>query len=110
NEITAISKLLDTLHLEKMIVTLDAMGTQIDIASDIIQKKADYVLAIKENHKLLYQDITDYFCHAPFLEEMKQLKKAMYARLKRATARLKNVFTIKRKIFLGWKQRKNGKM
>ena len=47
-----------------MIVTLDAMGTQIDIASDIIQKKADYVLAIKENHKLLYQDITDYFCHA----------------------------------------------
>ena len=65
NEITAIPKLLDTLHLEKMIVTLDAMGTQIDIASDIIQK-ADYVLAIKENHKLLYQDITDYFCHAPF--------------------------------------------
>ena len=38
NEITAIPKLLDTLHLEKMIVTLDAMGTQIDIASDIIQK------------------------------------------------------------------------
>ena len=39
NEITAIPKLLDTLHLEKMIVTLDAMGTQIDIASDIIQKR-----------------------------------------------------------------------
>ncbi|MGR5864358.1 hypothetical protein ACT7DZ_10980 [Bacillus cereus] len=37
---------------------------------------------------------------------MKQLKKAMHARLKRATARLKNVFTIKRMIFLGWKQGK----
>ena len=44
------------------------------------------MLAIKENHKLLYQDITDYFCHAPFRGN-ETAKKAMYARLKRATAR-----------------------
>ncbi|MGR5865694.1 ISAs1 family transposase [Bacillus cereus] len=47
NEITAIPKLLDTLHLEKMIVTLDAMGTQIDIASDIIQKKGGLCVSNK---------------------------------------------------------------
>ncbi|MGX5576596.1 ISAs1 family transposase, partial [Bacillus toyonensis] len=88
NEITAIPKLFDTLHLEKMIVTLDAMGTQTDIASDIIQKKADYVLAIKENHKLLYQDITDYFHHAPFLEEIKQLKKGYVCTIEKSHSQI----------------------
>lgn len=88
NEITAIPKLLDTLHLEKMIVTLDAMGTQTDIASDIVQKKADYVLAIKENHKLLYQDITDYFHHAPFLEEIKQLNKGYVCTIEKSHSQI----------------------
>jgi predicted transposase YbfD/YdcC len=74
NEITAIPKLLNALHLEKMVVTIDAMGTQTDIASDIIQKKAEYVLAIKANQKLLYQDITDYFHHTPFLQDIKKEK------------------------------------
>ncbi|MGR5990406.1 ISAs1 family transposase [Bacillus paranthracis] len=92
NEITAIPKLLDTLHLEKTIVTLDAMGTQTDIASDIIQKKADYVLAIKENHKLLYQDITDYFCHAPFLEEIKQLKKGYVCTIEKSHSQIEKRF------------------
>ncbi|WP_305926276.1 ISAs1 family transposase [Bacillus mycoides] len=72
NEITAYPTLLDTLHLEKMIVTTDAMGTQTNIVSKIVQKKADYVLTIKENQKLLYQDIVDYFHHTPFLQRIKK--------------------------------------
>ncbi|MGH0945623.1 ISAs1 family transposase [Bacillus mycoides] len=72
NEITAIPKLLATLHLEKMIVTTDATGTQTNMVPKIVQKKADYVLAIKEHQKLLYQDIVDYFHHTPFLQRIKK--------------------------------------
>lgn len=43
NEITAIPELLDLLFLENSIVTIDAMGTQKDIAERIIKRKADYV-------------------------------------------------------------------
>jgi len=41
NEITAIPALLDEINVEKSIVTIDAMGTQIKIAEKIISKKAD---------------------------------------------------------------------
>ena len=47
NEILAIPKLLDMLAIEGAIVTIDAMGCQRDIAQKIIDKKADYVLALK---------------------------------------------------------------
>ena len=49
NEIVAIPKLLDMLAIEGAIVTIDAMGCQRDIAKKIIEKKADYVLALKGN-------------------------------------------------------------
>lgn len=57
NEITAIPKLLELLSLEGMIVSIDAMGTQKEIANQIIDKKADYVLALKGNHSTLHEDI-----------------------------------------------------
>jgi len=50
NEITAIPELLNLLDIEKSIITLDAMGCQKKIAAQIIQKKADYILALKGNH------------------------------------------------------------
>jgi len=61
NEITAIPLLLDMLEIKGCIVTIDAMGCQTDIAAKIIEKKADYVLAVKDNQKLLHEAITDYF-------------------------------------------------
>lgn len=57
NEITAIPKLLELLALEGMIVSIDAMGTQKEIANQIIDKKANYVLALKGNHSTLHDDI-----------------------------------------------------
>lgn len=60
NEITAIPKLLEALDLKDCIVTIDAMGTQKDIAEKIVQNN-DYVLAAKENHTKLYKDIVTYF-------------------------------------------------
>lgn len=57
NEITAIPKLLDMLAIEGAIVSIDAMGCQRDIAQKIIDKKADYVLALKGNQGTLRDDV-----------------------------------------------------
>ena len=57
NEIIAIPKLLDMLALEGAIVTIDAMGCQREIAKQIIDKKADYVLALKGNQGSLREDV-----------------------------------------------------
>ena len=57
NEIVAIPKLLDMLSIEGAIVTIDAMGCQRDIAKKIIEKKADYVLALKGNQGSLRDDV-----------------------------------------------------
>lgn len=61
NEITAIPKLLELLELNGSIVTLDAMGCQKAIAAQIVDKGADYVLAVKENQPHLHEAIHDYF-------------------------------------------------
>jgi predicted transposase YbfD/YdcC len=61
NEITAIPALLDLLVLEGSIITIDAMGCQTAIASKIVDKEADYVLAVKDNQAHLLDDIKDAF-------------------------------------------------
>lgn len=57
NEIAAIPKLLNMLAIEGAIVTIDAMGCQRDIAQKILDKKADYVLALKGNQGSLREDV-----------------------------------------------------
>jgi predicted transposase YbfD/YdcC len=57
NEIVAIPKLLDMMAIEGAIVTIDAMGCQRDIAEKILDKKADYVLALKGNQGSLREDV-----------------------------------------------------
>jgi len=57
NEIIAIPALLDMLAIEGAFVTIDAMGCQRDIARKIIDKKADYVLALKGNQGTLRDEV-----------------------------------------------------
>jgi predicted transposase YbfD/YdcC len=57
NEIVAIPKLLDMLAIEGAIVTIDAIGCQREIAKKVIDKKADYVLALKGNQGTLHEDV-----------------------------------------------------
>ena len=57
NEIVAIPKLLEMLAIEGAIVSIDAMGCQRAIAQKIIDKKADYVLALKGNQNTLREDV-----------------------------------------------------
>ena len=57
NEIVAIPALLDMLAIEGAIVTIDTMGCQRAIAQKIIDKKADYILALKGNQETLREDV-----------------------------------------------------
>ena len=57
NEITAIPRLLGMLNLNGATVTLDAMGCQKQIARAIVDKGADYVLAVKGNQGSLREDV-----------------------------------------------------
>lgn len=61
NEITAIPALLKMLELSGCIVTIDAMGTQKEIAKEIIESKADYILVVKENQPGLYDELSLFF-------------------------------------------------
>ena len=61
NEITAIPELLKILSISGCIVTIDAMGTQTNIAKTIVEAQADYVLSVKENQGHLYEDISVLF-------------------------------------------------
>jgi len=61
NEMTTIPKLLDALELAGTVVTIDAMGCQREIAGRIVEKKADYVLAVKGNQGLLSEQVKDSF-------------------------------------------------
>jgi predicted transposase YbfD/YdcC len=58
NEITAIPQLLKMLDLTGATVTIDAMGCQKEIAKVITEQGADDVLALKKNHRTLYDDVT----------------------------------------------------
>jgi predicted transposase YbfD/YdcC len=61
NEITAIPALLQVFELQDCIVTTDAMGCQTEIASLVIEKGGDYLLAVKENQGQLYEDLQALF-------------------------------------------------
>ena len=61
NEKTAIPELLATLVLEGCIVTIDAMGTQPNIAQAIRDRGAEYILSVKDNQPKLADSVRDFF-------------------------------------------------
>lgn len=61
NEITVLPRLLKLLNIAHCTVTIDAMGCQKKIAEQIIEKKANYVLTVKDNQKELRTDIETVF-------------------------------------------------
>ena len=50
------------------LVSIDAMGCQVEIADKILAHGADYVLALKANQPTLEADVADYFRTAPAAE------------------------------------------
>jgi predicted transposase YbfD/YdcC len=61
NEITAIPVLLDLLEIPGALVTIDAMGCQVEIAEKVLERKADYVLAVKGNQPTLHAGVIKFF-------------------------------------------------
>lgn len=58
NEIIAIPDLLSILDIAGAVVSIDAMGCQKNMARTLIDAKADYLLALKDNHKGLCEDVS----------------------------------------------------
>lgn len=61
NEIKAIPKLLEMLDIEGCIITIDAIGTQKEIAGQVIDNGADYILALKSNQSYLKENVENIF-------------------------------------------------
>ena len=71
NEIPAAQELLRLMDLRDMIVTADAMNCQKETATAIILGKGDYVLALKGNQQLFYEEVRNYF-EEGMLERLKE--------------------------------------
>ena len=84
NEITAIPELLNLLITEGAIITIDAMGCQTAIASKIIERGADYVLAVKDNQAHLLDDIKEAFEQTPQAQSYTQTEKS-HGRIEKRT-------------------------
>jgi len=65
NEITAARALLETLCLDGVLVTADALHTQSDTAALILDRGGDYLFALKGNHPLLMREVAEYFASPP---------------------------------------------
>lgn len=60
NEITAMPQLMDILDLKGCVVTADALNCQKTVAAKAVEKKADYVLALKGNQKTMHAEISKF--------------------------------------------------
>jgi predicted transposase YbfD/YdcC len=79
NEVTAIPAQLDLLDINKTLVTIDAAGTQTQIAEKIVDKGSDYLLALKGNQPTLHASVAAYFdlrCQGHLLDSFETRDKA----------------------------------
>lgn len=73
NEITAIPEILSDIDISDAVVSIDAMGTQREIAELIVRSGGHYLLAVKENQRSLCEDMECAFrvkSHTDFYEEV----------------------------------------
>jgi predicted transposase YbfD/YdcC len=79
NEITAIPELLKTIDVRGATVSIDAMGCQKTIAAAIIEREANYLLALKDNHPILRAEVESVF---EMPRQVLVMHRSMYARLR----------------------------
>jgi len=87
NEITAIPKLLNILDIKGCIVTIDAMGAQKEIAKQIVEQDADYVLSLKGNQGSLHEDVQQLFDWAS-KTDFKNIEHEVYETIEKGHGRL----------------------
>lgn len=87
NEIQAVKELLDMLDIEGAVITADAMSCQKEIVKQIVDKKADYIIAVKDNQKNLRQDIAyEFRTHAQI--EVHQTMEKEHGRIETRTCQV----------------------
>lgn len=72
NEITAIPDLIETIDLTGSVVSIDAIGCQVEVAKDLRGASAHYLLSVKENQKNLYGEVSDDFTWSGVVESNEQ--------------------------------------
>jgi predicted transposase YbfD/YdcC len=93
NEITAVPQLLRVLELSGCIVTIDAIGCQKNIAKEIIEADADYVLALKGNQETVHEEVKS-FLDSTLLE--KQAQRPAAVPMPKAAATLASLETVEK--------------
>jgi len=93
NEITAVPQLLRVLELSGCIVTIDAIGCQKNIAKEIIEADADYVLALKGNQETVHEEVKS-FLDSTLLE--KQAKRPAGVQPSKASGALASLETVEK--------------
>ena len=81
NEIKGIPELLDLLDIEGAVITIDAIGTQVEIMNKIHEKKGDFCLQLKANQGNCFDSVELFF---------KDLSKAELEKLDKITITEKN--------------------
>ena len=103
NEITAIPLLLRQLELAGCLVTIDAMGTQLEVAAQIIDQEGDYALALKKKQGTLYQEVKETFALAQ-AEEFAHVQHQFHQTVNKGHGRLeiRRYWTIADPEYLGY--------
>ena len=61
NEIIALPQIIRMLDLQDCVVTVDAMGCQVEVAKAVLEQHGDYMLHIKDNQPTLHADVAQLF-------------------------------------------------
>lgn len=96
NEITAIPQVIDKLDIEGAVVSIDAIGSQVNIAQRILDKKGHYFLAVKENQGALNEQIIDAFRYNKPIDTATQME-ADHGRIETRDCRILDVSSIEEK-------------
>ena len=96
NEIVAIPQLIEKLDIEGAVICIDAIGTQVNIAQDILNKNAHYFLAVKENQGALNEQIIDAFRYSRPVDSASQMD-ADHGRIETRDCRILNADIIEDK-------------
>lgn len=93
NEMRAIPRLLDKLDITEAVVSIDAIGTQVNIARDILDKGGHYFLAVKDNQGSLKEAVVNAFKYTPPLDSAEQMD-ADHGRIETRKCRILDVSSI----------------
>lgn len=96
NEIAAIPQLLEKLDIEMAVISIDAIGAQVNIAQNILDRKAHYFLAVKENQGALNEQLIDAFRYNKPLDCASQMD-AGHGRIETRDCRILNADAIEDK-------------